>query len=200
VGRQLLKNVRLFPGDVYLVDPSPAKEAGIPNYSSLKHIQKVPNLAFITVNPDAIPKAIAECVDHKIAAAVILSTVQAESEAAKACEQSIHAHRGSLAILRPNSLGLIRPLRNLNASYCSQTALPGKIAFASQSAALGAAILDWSLQEKIGFSAFVSGGAMHGVSWSDLLDYFGGDSSSRSILLYLESFGEVQSFFQPLAR
>ena len=79
-------------------------------------------------------------------------------------------------------------------------ALPGNVAFLSQSGALCTAILDWSLRENVGFSAFVSTGSMLDVGWGDLIDYFGDDPHTRSILLYMESIGDPRSFFPRRAR
>ena len=66
--------------------------------------------------------------------------------------------------------------------------------FSSQSGALETAILDWSLLEQVGFSAMVSTGSMLDVGWGDLIDYFGSDPDTRSILLYVESVGDARSF------
>ena len=68
------------------------------------------------------------------------------------------------------------------------------MAFLSQSGALCTSILDWSLQENVGFSAFVSTGSMLDVGWGDLIDYFGDDPRTRSILLYIESVGDPAAF------
>ena len=68
------------------------------------------------------------------------------------------------------------------------------MAFISQSGALCTAILDWSLRENVGFSAFVSIGSMLDVSWGDLIDYFGSDPRTHSIVIYMESVGDARSF------
>jgi acetyltransferase len=68
------------------------------------------------------------------------------------------------------------------------------VAFLSQSGALCTAILDWSLLENVGFSAFVSLGSMLDVNWGDLIDYFGGDPQTTSILMYMETVGDAKAF------
>ena len=73
-------------------------------------------------------------------------------------------------------------------------ALPGNIGFISQSGALCTAILDWSLTNQLGFSAFVSIGSMLDVNWGDLIYHLGDDPHTRSILLYMESIGDARSF------
>ncbi len=73
-------------------------------------------------------------------------------------------------------------------------ARPGNVAFISQSGALCTAVLDWSLHEKVGFSGFVSIGSMLDVGWGDLIDYFGDDPRTHSIVIYMESVGDARAF------
>jgi acetyltransferase len=68
------------------------------------------------------------------------------------------------------------------------------VAFISQSGALCTAVLDWSLREMVGFSGFVSIGSMLDVDWGDLIDYFGHDPRTHSIVIYMESVGDARSF------
>ena len=83
------------------------------------------------------------------------------------------ARRGRMRIIGPNCLGVMSPLTGLNATFAAGMARPGNVAFLSQSGALLTAILDWSLREQVGFSAFVSLGSMLDVGWGDLIDYLG---------------------------
>lgn len=73
-----------------------------------------------------------------------------------------------------------------NASFAGTMARPGSVAFVSQSGALFTAILDWSLQEMVGFSAFVSIGSMLDANWEDLIGYLGDDPRTESIVLYAD--------------
>src|SRR5262249_38859734 len=93
-----------------------------------------------------------------------------------------------------NCLGVIHPPSGLNASFASSMARPGRVALLSQSGAICTSILDWAREKNIGFSTFVSVGAMLDVDFADLLDYFGDDPQTRSIILYMESIGDVRSF------
>src|SRR5437764_11773299 len=73
-------------------------------------------------------------------------------------------------------------------------ARPGRVARLSQSGAICTAILDWAREAHVGFSTFVSVGAMLDVDFADLLDYFADDPHTRSIILYMESIGDVRKF------
>ena len=99
-----------------------------------------------------------------------------------------------MRILGPNCLGIIVPWRHLNASFAAATPAPGHIGFISQSGALCTSVLDWAIDEGIGFSHFVSVGNMLDVSMGDLIDYLGSAAETRSIILYVESIGEAREF------
>ncbi|MFW6117320.1 MAG: GNAT family N-acetyltransferase, partial [Thermoproteota archaeon] len=100
----------------------------------------------------------------------------------------------NMRIIGPNSLGVMRPSINLNATFAKRPSAPGKIAFLSQSAALCASVLDWASEAHVGFSALVSVGSMVDVDFGDLIDYFGTDTQTTSIVLYLESVKNAQKF------
>jgi acetyltransferase len=86
------------------------------------------------------------------------------------------------------------PVSGLNATFAGAMATPGTIAFVSQSGALCTAVLDWSLEEAVGFSAFVSIGSMVDVGWGDVIDHLGDDPRTKAIVIYMESIGDAPSF------
>lgn len=88
----------------------------------------------------------------------------------------------------------MNPITGLNATFAGSIARPGNVGLISQSGALCTAILDWSHQHKVGFSAFVSIGSMVDVGWGDLIDYLGDDPKTKSIVLYMETVGDARSF------
>src|SRR5690606_22672314 len=79
-------------------------------------------------------------------------------------------------------------------TFARGMALPGNIAFLSQSGALLTAILDFAQSEKIGFSSVVSTGSMLDVEWGALIDHFGSDPETKAILIYMETVGDARSF------
>ena len=68
----------------------------------------------------------------------------------------------------------------MNATFATTVARPGSVGFISQSGALCTAVLDWSLKEMVGFSAFISVGSMVDVGWGDLIYYLGNDPQDAS--------------------
>ena len=104
------------------------------------------------------------------------------------------AQRHLLRILGPNCIGLLAPHKGLNASFSHVDALPGELAFVSQSGALVTAMLDWAQGRGIGFSYFVSLGEHADVDFGDMLDYLASDPKTRAILLYAESIESPRKF------
>ncbi len=199
VGRTLLWNLISHPfgGTVFPVNPRQSSVLGIKAYPSLSALPERVDLAVIVTPAPTVPGLIAECVAADVKGAIILSAGFKETGPAGASlEQQIleQARQGQLRIIGPNCLGVMSPLNGLNATFASRIALPGHVGFISQSGALCTAVLDWSLSENVGFSAFVSLGSMVDVGWGDLIDYLGSDPQTTSMILYLETVGDARSF------
>jgi acetyltransferase len=99
-----------------------------------------------------------------------------------------------MRIIGPNCLGIIIPGKNLNLSFAGAMPKAGNVAFISQSGALCTSVLDVAIEGKIGFSHFVSIGNTIDVGFGDLIDYFGADEGTKSIILYIESITRARRF------
>lgn len=186
-----------FGGKVFPVNPKRPSVLGVKAYPDLKSIPEKIDLAVVVTPAKVVPQIISDCADLKIPAAIIISAGFKEmGPPGIALEQQIltHARRGKMRIIGPNCLGVMNPNSGLNATFAAGMAHKGHIAFISQSGALCTAVLDWSLRERVGFSAFVSIGSMVDVNWGDLIDYFGNDQTTKSILIYMESIGNARAF------
>jgi acetyltransferase len=199
VGRTLLWNLisNPFGGIVFPVNPKRASVLGIKAYPNLTALPEPVDLAVIATPAPTVPGIITECVEVGVKGVIIISAGFKESGAEGAeLERQIRerARQGKLRIIGPNCLGVMSPLTGLNATFASAMARPGHVGFISQSGALCTAILDWSLDENVGFSAFISIGSMLDVGWGDLIDYLGSDPQTTSIVIYMETVGEARSF------
>jgi acetyltransferase len=199
VGRTIVENIRSagFPGAVYPINPHRTHVLGIPAYPSVGAAPPGIELAVIVTPAASVPDAVRDCVTARVRGAIIISAGFKETGAEGAqLERQVldEARRGNMRVIGPNCLGAMNPAAKLNATFAQNMALDGSVAFLSQSGALCTSILDWSLQENVGFSAFVSTGSMLDVGWGDLIDYFGDDPHTRSILMYIESVGDPSAF------
>lgn len=199
VGRTLLWNLisNPFGGTVFPVNPKRASLLGIKAYSNIREVPEQVDLAVIATPATTVPQIIQECVEAGVRGAIVISAGFKEAGPAGAdLEEQVlgQVRRGKMRLIGPNCLGVMNPTNGLNATFARAMAQPGKVGFISQSGALCTSILDWSLQENVGFSAFVSVGSMLDVSWGDLIYYLGEDPRTESILLYMESIGDARSF------
>ncbi|MDZ7263661.1 MAG: bifunctional acetate--CoA ligase family protein/GNAT family N-acetyltransferase [candidate division KSB1 bacterium] len=200
VGGKVLSNLvgGGFRGVVYPVNPTSEAVLGIPCYPDVKSLPKTPDLALICSPAEQVPALVRQCGEAGILGIIILSAGFREiGEAGKLLEQEVaaEAHRfDGMRIIGPNCLGIIVPSLNLNASFGQGMPPKGHVAFISQSGALCTSVLDWALEEKVGFSYFVSIGNTMDVDFGDLIDYFGEDEDTKSILLYIESIEHARKF------
>jgi acetyltransferase len=197
-GQAVLHNLMATPfgGPIYPVTPTRSSVLGIRAYATLSALPERPDLIVVTTAAPALPAIIAEAADLGVPGAVIVSAgLRAGAGGADADRQVLaHARRGNLRFIGPDSLGVMSPLSGVNASLAAGMARRGNVAFLSQSGALCAAVLDWSVREMVGFSGFVSVGAMQDVGWGDLISYFGSDPNTKSIVIYMETIGEARAF------
>jgi acetyltransferase len=199
VGRTLLWNLVTSPfgGTVYPVNPKRPSVLGVKAYPSIADIPEEVDLAVIVTPPPSIPGIIKECGEHGVRGAIVISAGFKEigPEGAALEQQLLQAAQAAeIRVIGPNCLGVMSPLSGLNATFATTIARPGSVGFISQSGALCTAVLDWSLKEMVGFSAFVSVGSMVDVGWGDLIYHLGNDPKTRSIVIYMESIGNARSF------
>ncbi len=195
VGRALLENLRSFSGAVYPVNPNRASTLGIKTVARIGELRGRIDLAVIATKAATVPQIVRDCAAAGVKGAIVISAGFKEiGPRGRELEKEISQARGAMRIIGPNCVGMMLPHLGLNASFIQPLARPGNIGFISQSGALCSAILDWSLTNQLGFSAFISIGSMLDVNWGDLIDQLGDDPRTRSILLYMESIGDARSF------
>jgi len=201
VGRTTLANLinPSFAGKIYPVNPQHSEILGQKTYRSIGEVPGPVDLAVIVTPAATVAGVVGECIDAGVKAAVVISAGFRERGAEGAAleeqvAQQLRRGRSRMRLIGPNCLGVMNPVIGLNATFAQAIARKGNVAFLSQSGALLTAILDWSLREEVGFSAFVSTGSMLDVGWGDLIDYLGYDANTQSILIYMESIGDARSF------
>jgi acetyltransferase len=199
VGRIILWNLinSPFGGTVFPVNPKRTSVLGIRAYPSIAAVPDKVDLAVIITPAKTVPGLVRDCVAAGVKGAIIISAGFKEAGKAGAeLERQVleEARRGRMRIIGPNCLGVMSPRGGLNATFATTIARPGNVALVSQSGAICTAILDWSLREQVGFSAFLSIGSMLDVGWGDLIEYLGDDPHTRSIIIYMESIGDARAF------
>jgi acetyltransferase len=195
VGQTIMQNLLSFDGTVYPVNTKRQTVQGIKAFSAIGEVPGPVDLAVIATPAVTVPNLINECAAAGVKGAVVISAGFKEIGAAGVeLEHEIQRRRGDMRIIGPNCLGIMIPSIGLNATFAKRMAKEGNVAFISQSGALCTSVLDWSIRQNVGFSAFLSTGSMLDVGWGDLIDYLAYDFHTRSILIYMESVGEARSF------
>ncbi len=184
-----------FRGVVYPVNSTSDVVLGISCYEDVRSFPKTVDLAVIFAQAEQVSDKIRQCEEAGI---IILSAGCREiSDQGKKLEDQILAegHRfDGIRIFEPNCLGAIVPGLNLNISFAQGMPDKGHIVFISQSGALCTSVLDWALEEKVGFSYFISIGNTMDVDFVNLIDYFGEDEATKSIILCIESIERARKF------
>jgi len=201
VGQSLIKNLLLGKGDrkVYFVNPKRESAMGEKCWPSIASVPEQVNLAIVATPAETVPQIVEECGQAGVGGMVIISAGFREvGQSGQELEEEIRAIRDKygMRILGPNCLGIIRPHANLNATFLRRNPESGRIAFISQSGALGSAILDWAVSSNVGFSAFMFVGSMLDIDFGDLIDFLGEDPFTRSIIIYMESVGNARRFMR----
>jgi acetyltransferase len=200
VGATVLRNLLdgRFRGPVYPVNHKYHMLAGREAYQRVSQLPGVPDLAVVCTPPATVPGLIEELGAAGCRAAVILTAGlngRNGGDGGQLKQAMLAAAKPYLLrILGPNCVGLLVPCIGLNASFAHMAALPGRIAFVSQSGAMVTGVLDWAHSRGIGFSRFISLGDSADVDFGDILDYLASDSETHAILLYMEDVRAARKF------
>lgn len=180
------------------VTPKYKSVSGVLAYPNIEQLPLIPDLVIVCTKAKYNKTIFTELAAKGAGAVIVVSSDMYKSEGDS--ELSIDeeclaiARQSGMRILGSNSLGLMLPWMNLNASLSPVTASQGSIAFISQSAAVCTTILDWASDKQIGFSAFVSLGNAVDVDFPELLDSLSVDNKTSAILLYVDSIKDARTF------
>ena len=196
LGRMILRNLREggFPGPIHVINPQASEIDGVPCSARMEDVPGVPDLVVVAAPPQAVPEILHAAGEKGAAAAIVVTAGLGHGPDSLAEESRIVARRHGLRLVGPNCLGVIAPHARLNASFAARMPHAGDLALVSQSGAVAAGLVEWAVERSVGFSAVLSLGDKVDVDFSDCLDYFAADRSTRAILLYVESIANAQKF------
>ncbi len=187
-----------FLGPVMPIHPEQLPIHDLESYKSVDTLPLTPDLALICEPLEQAPALIEELGKRGTSAVVLLSRGgfrESQERRAQVNKTLLDAARPyGVRILGPNCLGFINPVVGVNASLAHRNALPGKLAFISQSDALFASVLDWASSKHIGFSYFISLGDRCDLNLGHLLDFLNRDPNTRAVLMYIESVNQARNF------
>jgi acetyl coenzyme A synthetase (ADP forming)-like protein len=207
IGNKLFYNILRdgFKGVAYPVNPNAQAVSSVKAYPTVLDIPGEVDLAVVIVPAEMVQQVVEQCGQKGVRAIVVISSGFAEGGAEglnrqKKLLETILDYR--LRLIGPNCMGLINsdPKISLNATFSPVFPPSGRVAFCTQSGALGLAILEYAQNLNLGLSTFVSTGNLADVSNYDLVQYWEEDAATDIILLYVESFGNTRKFARAARR
>jgi len=182
-----------YPKPLHFINPRYKTVLGQTCLRSLKQVDSPPDLIIILVPESIIRRTLVQAAGSGCKVVIVMSAVK-NSQALHARAQKL-----GLRLIGPYCAGMIRPHLKLNATYSNKPVLAGSLAIVTQSASLGAAILDWAQPSGVGFSAVLSTGGDTDVSLPDLLDLLSEDSHTQAIIIYLDRVRETRAFLSAIS-
>ena len=189
IGNMLIRNIRDddFGGDVYPVNPGGGEILGYPVYKSIENLPDGPDVAIIVVPAALVPASVAALGKKGTGFLVIISSGFSEvGETALEKGVVAEAARYGMRVLGPNIFGIYASDVGLNATFGAGDVLPGRVSLITQSGALGVAMMGRAVIDRIGLANIVSVGNKADIDDVDLLEYFAGDETTKSVLIYME--------------
>ncbi len=203
IGSEILHNIIAsgFPGRIVPVHPEASVVEGLAAVPRVTEIDGPVDLAVVAVPAAMVSGAVEDCIAKGVKALVVITAGFAETGGAGAAleAQLVEKIRAAgIRMIGPNCMGIINtdPAVKLNATFSPVYPPAGRIAFSTQSGALGLAILEYVTRRNLGMSTFASIGNKADVSSNDLIQFWANDARTDVILLYLESFGNPRKFAQ----
>jgi acetyl coenzyme A synthetase (ADP forming)-like protein len=201
LGRAVFANLLFagYSGCVYPINTKAKSILGVRAYHSVLDVPDEVDLAVILVPAGLVPQVLKDAGSKGCKGAIVISAGFKEvGKGGLELEQQLQeiAQSFGMAVVGPNCFGVINtnPDVSLNATFSRSFPLIGKIAFISQSGAVGVAALEYAAGEKIGFSKFVSIGNKAVINENHMLEALADDPQTDVILLYVEDLENPKEF------
>ena len=203
LGYELTNSIKKYgyTGKLFLVNPKSDEVLGYKCFPDINSINVKIDLGIIMVPKPFVEESISQLIAKGTKAIILITAGFKETgkEGEQAEKKILELVKNSGArMVGPNCMGIINTLSNIkmNATFVAEEPQNGKMAFCSQSGAIGAAVLNSLRETDIKFSHFISVGNKADVNENDLLDYWENDGSVSVITYYLESFEAGEFFIQ----
>jgi acyl-CoA synthetase (NDP forming) len=204
-GGAVLQNLRIsgFAGEIVPVNPKGGEMFGLAVRKSLAELNRPADLAVIVIRPDLILDAVREAAASGHRHLLILPGGFAEAgETGQARDKELRRliAEHDLTLVGPNCAGIIYLPKGGRFAATFLRDMPpgpnvkGAVAFVSQSGALAEEAIAAAHRLKIPLGTIVSVGNAVQLAVTDYLDYLGGDPAISAVLLYIESFDDLERF------
>jgi len=201
IGNAILQNMidSGYKGELYPINPKEEEILGYTCYPSVAEIPGEVEMAVLAVPARFVLPVAKECGEKGVKHLIGITAgfretgkegAQKEQELLEVCNEY------GMRLVGPNCLGIADTHTPMDATFMADFPLKGRIAFISQSGALCASILDWSLDRGIGFSKFISLGNKADLNEADFILDAAADPNSSVIFCYIEDVADGDRFMQ----
>lgn len=184
---------------IYPVNPKYKYLGDVRCFASAARIPGRIDLAVIAVKPETTNAVLQSLAPQH--PAFVLFAPQIEgllSERSEISSLLTAAHRIGTRVIGPNSIGLMSPVRGINASCWPKLPKAGGTALIAQSGLVATALLSRASETGIGFSGIVDAGLELDISMAEWIDWFAADRDTRLIALQIEALPQPRTFFTAL--
>lgn len=203
IGNRILKNLLDFgfKGSIYPINPNAEKVQGVRAYKSILDAPDEIDLVHIIIPSRFVPQAVEDCGKKGVKSIIINSAGFKETgPEGEAIERDFlsRAKKYGIRIFGPNCQGIINTDPNVRA-YCNFTFTKpeqGCISIAAQSGGVGELIHQGFFEMGIGTRIYASNGNACDISIPEIIKYFGDDSGTRVVALYIESISDPKAFIE----
>jgi acetyltransferase len=203
LGYELTKSIKQYgyTGKLFLINPKSDEVLGYKCYPTIESVPEKIDLAIIMVPKQFVEESIKQLTEKGTRALILITAGFKETgkEGEQEEKRILELVRNSNArLVGPNCMGIINTLPEIkmNATFVAEEPRNGKMAFCSQSGAIGAAVLNSLRETDIRFSQFISVGNKADVTENDLLEFWEKDKNVSVITYYLESFEDGENFIK----
>ncbi|MHA1462432.1 MAG: acetate--CoA ligase family protein [Candidatus Heimdallarchaeota archaeon] len=190
IGYEIMDNILSygFKGELYPINLRETEIIGKKCYKSIADVPGEIDFAVISIPAKYVPAVFEDCGKKGVKSAAIITSGFGEVGDHETENRLVEiAEKYNMPFIGPNIFGIVYAPTNINASFGPADVKPGKLAFITQSGALGIALMGWTITNKIGLSSIISIGNKAQIGESELLENFlKDDPNTKAILLYVE--------------
>jgi len=207
IGNRVVKNLidHNFKGGIYPVHPKESEILGLKAYPSILEVPGPVDIASIVVKNTMVPQVVEDCGKMGVKFVIIHTAGFSEMgpDGAKLQDALLEAaRRYGVRVYGPNSQGVMNsdPDVSVYANFTFTPMRPGKASILAQSGGV-AELLNLNLRQMgSGFRMYASHGNATDVNTNELLDYFGNDPETRTIIMHIESMKDTPGFIERCRR
>lgn len=196
-----LRNLSSGKFTLHPVNPHEKEILGRRCFASILDVPDDVDMALVSLPAAASIGPVRECVEKKVGVVIVTASGFKESgtDGAALEKELLNAISGSATrLLGPNTMGIFVPDHGLDTFFIprerSPRPGPGGVAMISQSGAVSISFLEKAAASGMGVSSCVGLGNKADINEDEILGYLVGDSATRSIAMYLESFSDGKEF------